>query len=303
MKNISLAFILSFVFSFLAASAHAAESYQSRIKDLDLGAKVSYVYLESEGRVLRISAKDAATLASLQSAYQNGEQVTLSVNDKGSYDQVVVLNHQPVTAPVASPFSSSELSLSDDAVEPYSPTDFGTLENANSWFRRQEYDMKQKSQCYQRAHNWAWMMWKMGGLKTQKTFIFFTRRYIREYDYKWWFHVAPVATVQGQPMVMDRSFTRTPLALQSWKNLFMKNNAQCPIVNVYSGYSTKQEEAYCYLMLVPMYYYQPLNVENLEKGVEVGAFQSWELKNMLGAMRHSVYRKWRDTGLFDEFDR
>ncbi len=300
MKNVVIAFVSSFLISSVT-SAHAAELYESRIANVDRDAGITLVYLENDGRVLRIpQVGNETTIRELEDAYRLGDNVSVSVEEEGNQDLVQILGREaaPASVEASLPFQRSG---SEDFDDGYQASDFGTVENLQSWFYRLEYDMKQKSQCYQRAHNWAWMMWHLGGLKTQKTFIFFTKRYIREYAYKWWFHVAPVGLVQGQMLMMDRSFTNKAIPVQNWTQLYMKNGANCPVVENYSEYSQKQEAQYCYLMFAPMYYYQPLNLEQREGGAVVKEFQTWELRNMLDALDGPAYRKWKRAGLFDLF--
>ena len=57
-------------------------------------------------------------------------------------------------------------------------------------FSRQNTRLIQSSQCYDKAHYWSYE-WSRQNLSLGKMFLFFTESYIRRYNYKWWFHVAP----------------------------------------------------------------------------------------------------------------
>lgn len=170
----------------------------------------------------------------------------------------------------------------------YAPTPLASLEQASQLFNGFNLKVWSRSQCYQRAHIWAYDLWTLYGIRSMKNFLFFTRRYIREFNYKWWFHVAPLVLVGDQQILMDPTFTDEPLPLRKWSDEFMQNHVNCPVVNSYSDYEDHQEAEYCYIQQVPMYYYQPLDVEALDKnGVQVNTFRSKDLEHMEKAKRWS----------------
>jgi hypothetical protein len=150
---------------------------------------------------------------------------------------------------------------------------------------------KQKSQCYQRAHNWVWDLNKNQGINSYKMFLFFTRRYIDAVDYKWWFHVAPMMKVKTaeneiSDVVFDPVFSSRPRVSKSWTDIFMENKALCAKVENYSDYRNHQQEQDCYLIEAPMYYYQPRDLANSEVSHTVrNGFINWELEHMLGAYK------------------
>jgi hypothetical protein len=138
------------------------------------------------------------------------------------------------------------------------------------------------SQCYNRAHVWAFEEFNRRGTKLNKTFIFFTNRYIREYRYKWWFHVAPSTVVEAgeekKELVLDWSYFDEPQDLDDWAKFFVHSGNTCPRVRKFSDYDNHQEEADCYLIKTSMYFWQPLDIENFEKtGVEKTQFISEEV--------------------------
>lgn len=97
--------------------------------------------------------------------------------------------------------------------------------------------------------------------------IFFSAKYIKDYDYKWWFHVAPYVEVASEvePVVLDREFSRRPQRLTEWKNVYMKNNARCLETQNYTTYEDNKWNEWCFLIKSSMYYWQPYNLENLDK--------------------------------------
>jgi hypothetical protein len=102
-----------------------------------------------------------------------------------------------------------------------------------------------------------------------KSFIFFSKKYIRKFNFDWWFHVAPLVHVVNknkiEERVMDIKYARGPRKMKEWSDIFMKDDSQCLIINQYSDFADWPESSNCYIMRTSMYYYQPLDMENLEK--------------------------------------
>lgn len=150
--------------------------------------------------------------------------------------------------------------------------------------------LRWKSQCFQRAHVWALdMSWS--GYRTMKVFLFFSRKFISEYRYKWWFHVAPFTYVaNGTPtpseVVLDPQFLDNALPMQQWTDHFMGEGGLgtpyvCPEVSKYQDYANNPWGAYCYTRKVAMYYYQPIDLEALDddRNVIVNEFRQWDVNN------------------------
>jgi hypothetical protein len=160
-----------------------------------------------------------------------------------------------------------------------------TLEESLSLFKTMRKDTRKRSQCYNRAHVWSFEMNKKlienKRINLGKVWIFFSRKYIKEYDYKWWFHVAPYIenTNSNDIFVMDRKFTRKPLALRGWTDTFMQNNAKCSGVKYYSEYRSRMFSEECFIIKSSMYYWQPNEIKALENGgAEKNEFEMAELK-------------------------
>lgn len=165
----------------------------------------------------------------------------------------------------------------------YTPSVLASANEANTIFKRLRRDYTFYSQCYNRAHIWAYEAKNKFNLDSMKAFMFFTRRYIREFNFEWWFHVAPytyIRTESGtEERVLDPRFTKAPLSMKAWTDQFMKNKVTCPVITKYSEYSRNQENQYCYLYKASMYYVQPLDLENLEKtGKTKTEFLNYEIK-------------------------
>lgn len=165
----------------------------------------------------------------------------------------------------------------------YTPSVVSGKATLSGIFAGQRTDTKRRSQCFHRAYVWAYEEFRKSGRLLTKHFLFFTRRYIREYRYKWWFHVAPSTLYEDENgkrefMMLDRTFSKSPLTVKQWTDQFISSKRSCPVVYVYSHYNNNQESEHCYLIPTPAYYLQPLDIENFEKtGVEKRSFQNGDI--------------------------
>ncbi len=129
---------------------------------------------------------------------------------------------------------------------------------------------RSRSQCYNRALIWGYDAQNAHQLKSMKVFMFFTAKYIREFRYRWWFHAAPYTLVQTatgpEERVLDRQFMRGPVDMKTWSDYFIYPKKPCPTVERYKDYSERQYDQYCYFIKVPMYYWQPRDIEARDQG-------------------------------------
>lgn len=168
--------------------------------------------------------------------------------------------------------------------EPWRTYEPSVITSRSAWkvFRKMRRNHQRDSQCYNRAHVWSFEEHQRSSLNSMKLFLFFTSKYIRTYRYYWWFHVAPMVLVGGHTQsnwrILDRTFTRSPLRTKSWTNIFMRNNAACKIVPKYSDYREHQQDQWCYLIPVSMYFWQPRDIERRDRtGFEKTSFLEWEV--------------------------
>lgn len=148
-------------------------------------------------------------------------------------------------------------------------SDVGSRQNATNIFYTMRQDTKSKSQCYNRAHVWSWEMYNqhtINGRRVQagKIWMFFTKKYIREYNYKWWFHISPYLKSNGKELIMDRKFSRAPLTERQWTDTFIQSRTHCPRVTRYSDQSNNQYSGHCFVMKTSVHYWQPWNIEKAE---------------------------------------
>src|SRR5690606_29330817 len=122
----------------------------------------------------------------------------------------------------------------------YVPTTVESMEVAKKYHKEARLYAKD-SQCFNRAMVWSYEWWKKHSLKSNKILIYWTRTYIRRYNFQWWFHIAPLLNVMDNgkvvERVMDIKYTRGPLSIQKWTDIFMRNDAVCQVISKYSEYA------------------------------------------------------------------
>ena len=242
------------------------------------------VMAEGEGRVLWVDARDTALLSALTEAVKQDRTVRVDFHEaSGTLKGVELLDVVVESVEVANFGYEKENFIP-------SVLDFNT---AQKIFDAMDGRTKRNSQCFNRAHGWAYDMKTRYNVDSMKIFIFFTSRYIREYRYKWWFHVAPMVLVADNNMsvehVMDVSFTNGPTQMRNWTDYFMQNNAPCASVNTYTEYRQNQEAQHCYLIRANMFYRSPRDLELLDTQgrQELG----WNLDEVAEA-RRQAFKNW-----------
>jgi len=207
----------------------------------------------SGGRVLFV-AEDSGLLEALEEAEAENRTVAFDFDEATHELRGAQLGAQKAV-PIEEPLADK-----DRRSEPqFTPTVMSSAAQAQAAFNTMDGRTKDNSQCYNRAHGWAYDLWRTQGVNSMKIFLFFTNRYIREYRHKWWFHVSPMVYVREpsgatSEMVMDRSFSQMPLYTQVWTNTFLKNNPVCRSVYNYGDYYKNDPYEWCYLIRSTMYY-------------------------------------------------
>ncbi|MBK7961524.1 MAG: hypothetical protein IPK04_10205 [Bdellovibrionales bacterium] len=286
MKKLTL-FPMALLFVAHLVSAAELKTRLVNVATPEKSDKEVMVFAEAEGRVLWADANDEAMLSALRTAQKEGLYAALRFDDEsGKIFGAELLE-------VGNLEEGYEAKSDKQSI--YSPTVMNSLGDAQSLFDRQDGNTKRWSQCFNRAHGWSYDMWNMSGVNSMKVFIFFTQRYIKEYRYRWWFHVAPFVIVQTNsgPVehVMDVSFSKGPIQMHLWTDMFMKNRAACPTVERYSQYRNNQWEQDCYLIQASMYYRTPKDLELLE--TQGRQELTWNLNEVREA-REEAFRNHRD---------
>jgi len=199
-----------------------------------------------------------------------------SVMVRPKIERVEVLNFKSETPVPTKPTVPTEKPVIDP-LNNYKVSVLSSMDSAHSYFNTMDDSARKKSQCFNRAYVWSWRFHHSYGLNAGKLWLFFTERYIRNYNYHWWFHIAPYFHVAGQTeeIMFDREFDPQPKPYSVWKQDYIYSGAACPVVKKYTDFSKNQEAQDCYVMKSSMYYWQPEDLEKLEaEGVEKKALDS-----------------------------
>lgn len=214
----------------------------------------------STGEVGRVPMQDQDKINALLEGRDNKTWFRIVLNDERE-----IIRFKEIDQPASIASSQNQFFLKQHAT--FKPTIVKDLNWANTYFQQQKLKTKE-SQCFNRAHVWSHELYKKHNIYTNKIFLFFTRKYIRETNFGWWFHIAPLMHVAvGQDVkerVLDRKYNKTPATVHTWIKTFMKEGHPCATVTTYSDYANYPESNYCYIMRASMYYYWPLDLEREE---------------------------------------
>lgn len=250
---------VSLFFTFVLQAMGA--TYTTQIHSIDKGKKGQpHLIFLTNGHTAFLDGSQKSLIDDIEESQQRGDTVEISLDQK-----LNVLSVQTVAPERVEP---TEEETTPDEIMSYDPS-IVSLATAQSTFTGMRRDYQNESQCYNRAHIWTYEAFNRTGIKSNKLFLFFTSRYIRNYRYHWWFHVAPMVYVDGSAQsswrVLDRRYTAGPLSTKTWTNIFMKNRATCPVVYRYSSYRNHQQSKDCYLIPTSMYFWQPRDIERQER--------------------------------------
>jgi hypothetical protein len=238
----------------------------------------AYEAYATDGRIYEISADNAELIILAKKAVEIKEEVEVELSSAAGSEDLLELRNQildikfvnieidavsQAPAQMVTKDFSNRANIMNDYI-----SDLSSEQKLYNLFQGQRRDTKTKSQCFNRAHVWSWELSANydDGRRVQagKTWIFFTKKYIRGYKYKWWFHITPYLRLNGQDRMMDRSYLTAPASLQYWTDKFIATNEVCKKVNRYSDYSRNQNERNCFIMQTSVHYWQPWQVENVE---------------------------------------
>lgn len=140
-----------------------------------------------------------------------------------------------------------------------------SMEKVNEIFDSMNPNFKRLSECSDRAHVWASDEFKKSGIKSQKAFILFTASYINRVRFKWWFHVAPMFTLDnGGKMVNDKMYKDSPVTVKEWTNMMVFSGRDCKMTMKFSEYDVNPQTEDCYMIFESMYYRLPGDVHDQE---------------------------------------
>lgn len=217
------------------------------------------IYLVDQGRVVKIKASNTELLREVQLLKELGHQAAFDVDSDSNVLSITDLKTK----------AASYAAIPQAAPGEYVPTLVANLEVATAIFKELNPNARSSSQCYNRAHVWSYEEKQRRDLNTMKVFLFFTDRYIRDYNYHWWFHVSPFVLVQEGAQVKERvidwEFLYSPYFMKDWTDYFIQSKEECPSVKKYADYDEHQEEHDCYIIKKSMYYWQPRDIETFDQ--------------------------------------
>lgn len=261
---------------FFAIPAHA-ERFQSKIHSIDTSDNKALPHLIKleNGRVVLLDFKEHELLETFRMSLDNLEVMEIEMDQNNRFVAATSMGREePVT--MEETRRSAPLS--------YNPTVLSSYTQASNVFLRMRRNYQNNSQCYNRAHIWQYEEYKKSGLNSLKIFLFFTNRYIRNYRYKWWFHVSPMVLVKenGKTVqrVLDRRYMGGPRYVRTWTNTFVSTHRACPVAKFYTDYSRHQESQDCYVIPVSQYFWQPRDIEARDDSGSVKTqFIDWEVEH------------------------
>jgi len=250
--------VLGSILLLLSLPVLATTELTTQIYDIDYGQKKNdeVLILLTSGHVAKASRSKAKEISEFKNSKSRDNWFNVSL-DKNRY----ITDIDPVEAPEGMDAPSINKNL--DFFE-YVPTTIASMEVAKKYHKEGRLYAKD-SQCFNRAMVWSYEWWKKHSLKSNKILIYFTRNYIRRYNFEWWFHIAPMVNVMHEgkvvERVMDIKYTRGPLEIKKWTDIFMRNDAPCQIITKFSDYADYPYSGECYLQRTNMYTLQPADLQ------------------------------------------
>lgn len=145
------------------------------------------------------------------------------------------------------------------------------LQELFATFKEEDMKMKERSECFDRAYMWSMRADRVHKIKTEKVFLFFTRKFRMAKlvttwygkPFAWWFHVAPAVRVNGELMVLDATFSEKPETVQEWAGSLMRKPEPCQELTKLEDYVVArngESEFQCFYTSTPQYVYGPLEM-------------------------------------------
>lgn len=272
--EVVMGLFVGILFSFFSLALCANTSIRALVSDIDrslVPGEMTLIYL-SDGRVARVLPNQEELISELYGARNERQWLDVTLDNERN-----VVSFTRAKAPPKRPDGTTLKTQ-----ENFTPSVISSPEEAQAIFLSARTNHKD-SQCYNRAHVWAYDWRIKNRLFTSKVWLFFTRKYIRKYNFDWWFHVSPYFLIQEdgriKEWIADVKYAKSPIKLKQWTDIFLRNDADCPVVENYSEWANYPETGWCYTMKSSMYYYRPLDLEILEKeGVERNIWDPFEVR-------------------------
>lgn len=253
-------FVLGLAAWLVSLPLMATISVTTQIYDIDYGkGNQDTLVLLNSGQVAKVPAGKSYILNRLSESKSNQVTYNFTLDD----DRFIVDAEEIETTPV------SPLAIVEDisSKSTYVPTTIESMATAKKYFKEARYNPKD-SQCFNRAMVWSYEWWRKHSLKSNKVLIFFTRTYIRRYNFEWWFHISPyVHIMDGGAVVervMDVKYSSGPRTFKQWSDTFVNKDPECPFITKFSEYADNPYTGDCYLQRTHMYTYQPADLQMYE---------------------------------------
>lgn len=247
--------LLSFSFTLTAST-----TFTTQIHDIDYGngaGEETLVFLTS-GHVAKMPLWKKDLLEKIQSAKSLDKAWHKITMDKNRVITAIEETEAPVTE------INEEDIIANEGKYVYVPTTVADMKTAQKYHNNGRHSPTD-SQCFNRAQIWSYEWWRNHSVRSMKILIFFTRTYIRRYNFEWWFHIAPYLHVMENGQVVERAmdlkYTSRPLPFRKWTDIFMKNDAECPVITRYSEYADYPYTGECYIIRTNMFTYQPADLQ------------------------------------------
>jgi hypothetical protein len=169
---------------------------------------------------------------------------------------------------------------------PFNPTILNSIGAAQAMFNRLNSEFKRDSECTDRAHVWAYDEYKTNNIASEKVFAFFTASYIDRNRFKWWFHVAPLVSVNIngsiQKYVLDIRYKDRPTPIKEWTDMMVYSHRDCKMTTRFSEYDVNPQTEDCYMMIDSMYYRLPSDLHLQET---LGAYRDQWIESEVRSSR------------------
>lgn len=255
--------VFGLLFSILSLPLFAVTEVTTGIYDIDYGQKKGdevLVFLNS-GQVAKLNHTNAHLIAGLKDSKSKGNVYKVSMDDDRYITDIETVGLSPLTPPVC------DTTKTEKGLMNFVPTTIESMAVAQKYHKEARYNPKE-SQCFNRAMVWSYEWYRKHSLRSNKILIYFTRTYIRRYNFEWWFHIAPLVHVMHEgkvvERVMDVKYTSRPNEIVKWANIFLHNDAPCPVITKFSDYADHPYSGECFLQRTHMYTYQPADLQMYE---------------------------------------
>lgn len=254
-------FLIGFAAWLVSLPILATTQVATQIYDIDYGTgDEDTLVLLNTGQVAKVPKNNSKILNNLSTAKNAKHSYNFTLDDDRNIIAVSEIEGPQITETLPPEVSNQKST--------YIPTTIASMDVAKKYFKSARYNSKD-SQCFNRAMVWSYEWWRNHSLKSNKILIYFTRTYIRRYNFEWWFHIAPYVHVMDEngkvvERVMDRKYSSGPRTFKQWTDIFMQKDPECPVITKFSDYADYPYTGQCYLQRTHMYTYQPADLQMYE---------------------------------------